>query len=117
MILRSAALVISIALTLAWIVHNQKDRRRLLEMTELVFRQRPSKVHQETEQSQPPVEPVQTQEESAESTQPVDSHSEERTRSGGPHVSESADERSEEHTSELQSQAYLVCRLLLEKKK
>ena len=26
-------------------------------------------------------------------------------------------ERSEEHTSELQSQAYLVCRLLLEKKK
>ena len=25
-------------------------------------------------------------------------------------------ERSEEHTSELQSQAYLVCRLLLEKK-
>ena len=27
------------------------------------------------------------------------------------------DERSEEHTSELQSQAYLVCRLLLEKKK
>ena len=25
--------------------------------------------------------------------------------------------RSEEHTSELQSQAYLVCRLLLEKKK
>src|SRR2546425_7861912 len=28
-----------------------------------------------------------------------------------------ADERSEEHTSELQSLAYLVCRLLLEKKK
>ena len=27
------------------------------------------------------------------------------------------DLRSEEHTSELQSQAYLVCRLLLEKKK
>ena len=26
-------------------------------------------------------------------------------------------DRSEEHTSELQSQAYLVCRLLLEKKK
>ena len=26
-------------------------------------------------------------------------------------------QRSEEHTSELQSQAYLVCRLLLEKKK
>src|SRR5438270_4683495 len=29
----------------------------------------------------------------------------------------SADERSEEHTSELQSQSNLVCRLLLEKKK
>src|SRR3989441_2494353 len=28
-----------------------------------------------------------------------------------------ADQRSEEHTSELQSLAYLVCRLLLEKKK
>ena len=28
-----------------------------------------------------------------------------------------APKRSEEHTSELQSQAYLVCRLLLEKKK
>src|SRR3989475_8880386 len=32
-----------------------------------------------------------------------------------PHVSEVA-ERSEEHTSELQSQSNLVCRLLLEKK-
>ena len=96
----AAALVISIALTLAWIVHNQKDRRRLLEMTELVFRQRPSKVHQETEQSQPPVEPVQTQEESAESTQRVDSLSEEGTRSGGPHVSESADEQSAAQTVE-----------------
>src|SRR3712207_7071607 len=29
----------------------------------------------------------------------------------------SADDRSEEHTSELQSRQYLVCRLLLEKKK
>src|SRR3712207_8576980 len=33
-------------------------------------------------------------------------------RTTGPHV-----ERSEEHTSELQSRQYLVCRLLLEKKK
>src|SRR5687767_15200560 len=33
----------------------------------------------------------------------------------GPHTV--AEERSEEHTSELQSLAYLVCRLLLEKKK
>src|SRR3712207_7383754 len=31
-------------------------------------------------------------------------------------VSEIDDERSEEHTSELQSRQYLVCRLLLEKK-
>src|SRR3712207_7289544 len=40
-----------------------------------------------------------------------------RTRSlkkGGPH---SPPQRSEEHTSELQSRQYLVCRLLLEKKK
>src|SRR2546425_2229516 len=32
-------------------------------------------------------------------------------------VRQTAGERSEEHTSELQSLAYLVCRLLLEKKK
>src|SRR5258707_8736007 len=34
-----------------------------------------------------------------------------------PHGHESAVARSEEHTSELQSRQYLVCRLLLEKKK
>src|SRR2546425_10889377 len=34
-----------------------------------------------------------------------------------PHFSSSCLTRSEEHTSELQSLAYLVCRLLLEKKK
>src|SRR2546425_8543092 len=34
-----------------------------------------------------------------------------------PQTTPSRDERSEEHTSELQSLAYLVCRLLLEKKK
>src|SRR3712207_7180978 len=33
------------------------------------------------------------------------------------HVVAAADQRSEEHTSELQSRQYLVCRLLLEKKK
>src|SRR2546430_10637502 len=33
------------------------------------------------------------------------------------HPEAGADERSEEHTSELQSQSNLVCRLLLEKKK
>src|SRR2546425_8105934 len=33
------------------------------------------------------------------------------------HVAGANDGRSEEHTSELQSLAYLVCRLLLEKKK
>src|SRR2546430_9124741 len=37
-----------------------------------------------------------------------------RARSGGPAL---AHARSEEHTSELQSQSNLVCRLLLEKKK
>src|SRR2546425_13311456 len=35
----------------------------------------------------------------------------------GPLLAHLAGERSEEHTSELQSLAYLVCRLLLEKKK
>src|SRR3712207_7388295 len=38
----------------------------------------------------------------------------------GDHVDDGGDEadgRSEEHTSELQSRQYLVCRLLLEKKK
>src|SRR5438445_13901363 len=34
-----------------------------------------------------------------------------------PAVQRSLDRRSEEHTSELQSRQYLVCRLLLEKKK
>src|SRR5205823_11561225 len=34
-----------------------------------------------------------------------------------PHLPARAGRRSEEHTSELQSLAYLVCRLLLEKKK
>src|SRR3712207_7502735 len=35
----------------------------------------------------------------------------------GDRADEDADRRSEEHTSELQSRQYLVCRLLLEKKK
>src|SRR5256886_11331055 len=35
----------------------------------------------------------------------------------GGHVGGGAERRSEEHTSELQSQSNLVCRLLLEKKK
>src|SRR2546430_13287722 len=42
-------------------------------------------------------------------------------RHGGPHAAPARDgvsrARSEEHTSELQSQSHLVCRLLLEKKK
>src|SRR3712207_7315494 len=38
-------------------------------------------------------------------------------RSLGDHVLRRARQRSEEHTSELQSRQYLVCRLLLEKKK
>src|SRR5687767_15423298 len=36
---------------------------------------------------------------------------------GGKRLVRVEDDRSEEHTSELQSLAYLVCRLLLEKKK
>src|SRR2546422_8063947 len=35
----------------------------------------------------------------------------------GAHLAADPDERSEEHTSELQSRLHLVCRLLLEKKK
>src|SRR3712207_8266967 len=34
-----------------------------------------------------------------------------------PHLQKLVNQRSEEHTSELQSRQYLVCRLLLEKKK
>src|SRR2546422_7119035 len=40
-----------------------------------------------------------------------------REQEGTPTVIEPLDERSEEHTSELQSRLHLVCRLLLEKKK
>src|SRR3712207_8194035 len=40
-----------------------------------------------------------------------------RARSSGMVTDESVCSRSEEHTSELQSRQYLVCRLLLEKKK
>src|SRR5438445_4058571 len=36
--------------------------------------------------------------------------------SGSTSIDSLADDRSEEHTSELQSRQYLVCRLLLEKK-
>src|SRR3712207_7589153 len=36
---------------------------------------------------------------------------------GSPSTEEEHERRSEEHTSELQSRQYLVCRLLLEKKK
>src|SRR3712207_7130919 len=38
-------------------------------------------------------------------------------RGGGKKHADGAQRRSEEHTSELQSRQYLVCRLLLEKKK
>src|SRR2546430_8779851 len=48
----------------------------------------------------------------ADSTAPASSH-----RSAGIHRSATSPQRSEEHTSELQSQSNLVCRLLLEKKK
>src|SRR2546430_12249654 len=42
---------------------------------------------------------------------------EQRRSARAPHVEEGRESRSEEHTSELQSQSNLVCRLLLEKKK
>src|SRR2546427_1440144 len=45
------------------------------------------------------------------------SWSERRTSRGCPRFASSGKSRSEEHTSELQSQSNLVCRLLLEKKK
>src|SRR2546428_7552462 len=45
---------------------------------------------------------------------PAEGHGEHRPAAGGAHVD---GERSEEHTSELQSRSDLVCRLLLEKKK
>src|SRR2546427_6689252 len=41
----------------------------------------------------------------------------ERLADAQPRVGQTLEERSEEHTSELQSQSNLVCRLLLEKKK
>src|SRR3712207_6990743 len=40
-----------------------------------------------------------------------------RTRADAPRPAPDRPDRSEEHTSELQSRQYLVCRLLLEKKK
>src|SRR5438552_5278393 len=44
-------------------------------------------------------------------------HQSSRTARAGPHLLFLLQERSEEHTSELQSPDHLVCRLLLEKKK
>src|SRR5438445_8909171 len=44
-------------------------------------------------------------------------HDRYRARNAGRPAQETAIDRSEEHTSELQSRQYLVCRLLLEKKK
>src|SRR3712207_7252041 len=46
-----------------------------------------------------------------------DRQRDEELRIGAARVDAAEDERSEEHTSELQSRQYLVCRLLLEKKK
>ena len=41
--LGSAGLIIALALTLTWILYNQRERRRLLEMTESVIKQRGKK--------------------------------------------------------------------------
>src|SRR3712207_8036568 len=51
---------------------------------------------------------------SKEAPAPPDEPGERRNGPGGDHVDRA--DRSEEHTSELQSRQYLVCRLLLEKK-
>src|SRR3712207_6996318 len=51
------------------------------------------------------------------STQRTSMHSTTSRRSSSPRVGSTWRSRSEEHTSELQSRQYLVCRLLLEKKK
>src|SRR3712207_8289623 len=50
--------------------------------------------------------------------EPLDAELQRAAQHAGPGVpGEHEDHRSEEHTSELQSRQYLVCRLLLEKKK
>src|SRR3712207_8937524 len=51
------------------------------------------------------------------SPKPQSSRRSMRTTCGRPSTPAAASSRSEEHTSELQSRQYLVCRLLLEKKK
>src|SRR3712207_8988405 len=48
---------------------------------------------------------------------PVGRRQPDRLALGGPGGAVTGTDRSEEHTSELQSRQYLVCRLLLEKKK
>src|SRR3712207_8481516 len=47
---------------------------------------------------------------------PAQGNQSEDRHAGGPRDAGAAADRSEEHTSELQSRQYLVCRLLLEKK-
>ena len=47
----SAILVISLALTLTWILYNQRERKKLLDMTESILR----KKKQETKLPKPPV--------------------------------------------------------------
>ena len=47
----SAILVISLALTLTWIIYNQRERKKLLDMTESIL----SKKKQETKLPKPPV--------------------------------------------------------------
>ena len=47
----SAILVISLALTLTWILYNQRERKKLLDMTESIL----SKKKQETKLPKPPV--------------------------------------------------------------
>src|SRR3712207_7052021 len=52
-----------------------------------------------------------------EALEPTGGHRGQQPAGSGPEIAEGVRDRSEEHTSELQSRQYLVCRLLLEKKK
>src|SRR5260370_15929081 len=67
--------------------------------------------------SQKPAEHNAPQPERDESTEHSDGRAQEHAPGKRPALIERAPERSEEHTSELQSHLNLVCRLLLEKKK
>src|SRR2546429_7115134 len=77
-----------------------------------LFRSRRQDVHQRRDDEEDPRE-----ERNAPGRVAHDRAEREREHTDERHVEGAADQRSEEHTSELQSRLHLVCRLLLEKKK